>query len=81
MDMMGIGTSPSEEGRFILLLGPIQGDLNLNHLVGPEVPVRELKKGGEVFLEIGPLEDEVQAMILSEGLKSSFPFPLEILTR
>jgi len=81
MSMIGIGTSAAEGEKILLLLGPMEGDLHLYDLVGPEVPVREVWKQGRVFLEIGPLGDAVEAMILSEKIKAGSPIPLEILTR
>lgn len=81
LSVMGMGPSTSERDRFVLLLGPVEGNPDLSNLLGPGVPVKESRKGDEVFLEIGPLDDEVQVMILSESLKASFPFPVEIVTR
>ncbi len=81
MSMIGFGAPASNGEKILLLLGPVEGTVPLYDLIGPDVPVKEVWKQGKVFLEIGPLGDVVEAMILSEKIRAASPLPLEILTR
>lgn len=81
VSMAGMGPASPEKGHLTLLVGPVEGDPDLSCLAGPDVPLKKLREGGEVFFQIGPLEDEIQAMILSEKIKSSCPFPVEMVVR
>jgi tetratricopeptide (TPR) repeat protein len=81
MAMIGFGAPADTVEKVFLLLGPVEGDIHLYDLVGLETPVREVRRQGKVFLEIGPLGDAVEAMILSERIKAAFPLSPEIVTR
>ncbi|UCG38053.1 MAG: hypothetical protein JSV00_07565 [bacterium] len=81
MSMIGIEVSAKDEERIYLLVGPVRGDFNADEVMGVEVPVREIRKGGRSYLEYGPLADEVEAMIFSEKIRGAFSFPVEIITR
>lgn len=81
VSMAGMGPASAEKGHLTLRVGPVVGDPDLSFLTGLEVPMEKSREGGEVFFRIGPLDDEIQAMILSEKIKSSCPFPVEMVVR
>jgi len=81
VSMAGIGPASPEKGHVTLLVGPVEGDPDLSCLTGLDVRLEKSWEGGEVFFHIGPLDDEIQAMILSEKIKSSCPFPVEMVVR
>jgi hypothetical protein len=81
MSMIGmIGPERTGEKIFILV-GPITDVSKLDRIAEPDVPVREIRKDGAVFLELGPLGDAVEAMILSEKIRENFSLPVEVKTR
>jgi hypothetical protein len=45
------------------------------------MPVSESRKGSRTYLEFGPLSDPVEAMILSEKLRSRYAVTVEIVNR
>jgi tetratricopeptide (TPR) repeat protein len=81
ISMIGFGSPSPERENVYILLGPVQGSVHLFDAVGSEVPVKEVRKQGSVYLEIGPMSDVVEAMILAEKIRASSSLPLEILTR
>ena len=81
MSMIGIGV-PERDGELIfLVVGPVEGVVNLDKVTGPDIPVREVRRNGKVFLELGPIGDAVEAMILSGRIREDQSFPVEIITR
>ena len=43
--------------------------------------VKEVRENNRTYLELGPLTDPVQAMILSEKIQDRFSVSVEIVTR
>lgn len=81
MSMIGLGGPEKAGERIYILVGPVTGVVKLDRIIEPDVPVREIRKSGRVFLELGPLGDTVEAMILSEKIRENSPLPVEIVTR
>ncbi|MDT8396064.1 MAG: tetratricopeptide repeat protein [bacterium] len=81
MAMVGIDVREGEKQEIYVLAGPVRGNFNSDEVVGSDVPVREVRKQGKTYLEYGPLTDQVEAMILSEGIKTSLGVPVEVVTR
>jgi hypothetical protein len=50
-------------------------------VIRPDIPVREIRRRGQTYLEYGPLTDSVEAMILSQSIKNSLEVPVEVITR
>jgi tetratricopeptide (TPR) repeat protein len=81
MSMIGIGMPETEGERIFLILGPIEGVIQLDRIIRRDIPVREIRKEGSVYLELGPIGDAVEAMILSGKIKENHLLSVEILTR
>ena len=81
MVMAGIEPPAETTIRIFVSAGPISGDFKVDDVVGPEVMVRETRKGSRSYLEFGPLTDSVEAMILSEKIRKRFSVPVEIVTK
>ncbi len=61
--------------------GPLEGDIRIDSLIGPDVAYREVRRKGRSYLEFGPLADPVEAMILKEKINTNLSLPAEILSR
>jgi hypothetical protein len=81
MTMVGIEPPEQSEMRIYVEAGPVTGDFRVYEVVGNDVAIQELRRGGKSFIVLGPLTDSVQAMILSEKIRSRFSIPVEIITR
>jgi hypothetical protein len=81
MLMVGIDPARVQDVRIFILAGPIEGNFRLDELIGPDIPVKETRKNGASYLECGPFADSVEAMILSEKIRSRFKVPVEIIKR
>lgn len=81
MVMAGMEPQDRAAQRIYVMAGPVEGDFRVDEIVGPEVPVRETRKSHRSYLEFGPLTDSVEAMILSEKIRSRYPVTVEIVTR
>jgi hypothetical protein len=81
MSVIGIGMPDAAGERIFLLVGPVESDFRFDDLIGPEVPVREIRREGGVLFELGPMADAVEAMIVSEKIRTDFSVPVEILTQ
>ena len=81
MSMIGMGGQEKTGERVFILVGPVEGVVKIDHIIDPGVPVREIRKDGGVFLELGPLSDAVQAMILSGKIRENTSLKVEVLTR
>jgi hypothetical protein len=81
MSMIGIGIPETERERIYLLVGPLRDDIDLGRVTGRDIPTRKVRKAGRVFLEMGPIGDAVEAMILSGKIKENTSLPVEILTQ
>jgi tetratricopeptide (TPR) repeat protein len=81
MSMIGMGGPEREGERIFVLVGPVEGVVMLDRIIGPDIPVREIRRDSGVFLELGPLADPVEAMILSGKLTEDSTLPVEIVIR
>ncbi len=81
MTMMGIEPPEQTEMRIYVEAGPVKGDFRIDDIVGNDVAVQEVRKGGRSYILFGPLTDSVEAMILSEKIRISFSIPAEIISR
>ena len=54
MSMMEMGPSPLAGERFFITIGPVEGDPNLEDIVGPEIPMRRIREGGGDLSRSGP---------------------------
>ena len=81
MVMVGIDPPPQTVTRIYVKAGPITGDFRADEFVGPHVLVKETRSKNRSYLEFGPLTDTVEAMILSEKIRSRFSVPVEIITK
>lgn len=81
MVMAGIEPAKAVVSRIYIKVGPIKGDFRVDEVVGPDIPAREIRVKGESYLEFGPLTDPVEAMILSEKIRSRYSIAAEIVTR
>jgi tetratricopeptide (TPR) repeat protein len=81
MSMIGMGGPERAGEKIFILVGPVEGVVQLDMIIDPDVPVREVRRGGAVFLEVGPLGDAVEAMILSGKIGQDSTLPVEIVTK
>jgi hypothetical protein len=81
MVMEGIAPVEHAVTRTFIVAGPIRGDFSVEGLVARDMPVSESRKGSRTYLEFGPLSDPVEAMILSEKLRSRYAVTVEIVNR
>jgi tetratricopeptide (TPR) repeat protein len=81
MSMIGMGGAEKAGEKVFIVVGPVDGDPRLDEIIGSDVPVREIRESGGVFLELGPLGDAVEAMILSGKIRENSTLPVEIVTR
>jgi tetratricopeptide (TPR) repeat protein len=81
MVMVGIDPPVQTVTRIYVKAGPVKGDFRVDEVVGPHVSVKETRLDNRSYLEIGPLTDSVEAMILSEKIQRRFSIPAEIVTR
>lgn len=81
MVMVGIDPDQLPATKIFILAGPVEGDFRAEEIVGLNIPVKENRKNSKTYLEFGPLTDSVEAMILSEKIRSRFKVPVEIITR
>ena len=81
MVMVGIDPPQQTAKRIYIKAGPVEGDFRVDEVVGPNVLVKETRLNNRSYLEFGPLTDSVEAMILSEKIRSRFSVPVEIVTK
>ena len=81
MVMVGIDPAQAAEVRIFIVAGPVKGNFRVDEVIGTDIPVKETRKEGASYLEFGPLTDSVEAMILSEKIRSRFQVPVEIIKR
>ncbi len=81
MVMVGIDPPQQTVTRIYIKAGPVEGDFRVDEVVGPNVLVKETRLNNRSYLEFGPLTDSVEAMILSEKIRSRFSVPVEIVTK
>ena len=79
--MVGISVREDTVRQIYVVAGPVKGDFNAAGVVSDDVHVREIRKGGNIYLEYGPLTDSVEAMILSERIRTSLGVNAEVITR
>ncbi len=81
MAMVGINVREGVVEKIYVLAGPVRGNFNADEVIRPDIPVREIRRRGQTYLEYGPLTDSVEAMILSQSIKNSLEVPVEVITR
>ncbi len=81
MAMVGINVREGVVEKIYVLAGPVRGDFNADEIIRPDIPVKEIRRRGQTYLEYGPLTDSVEAMILSQSIKNSLEVPVEVVTR
>jgi hypothetical protein len=81
MVMEGIAPAEPSVVRTYIVAGPIKGDFRADEVVGTDMPVNESRRNSRTYLEFGPLEDPVEAMILSEKLRNRYAVTVEIIKR
>ncbi len=81
MVMVGIDPPQQTVTRIYVKAGPVKGDFRVDEVVGQHVLVKETRLSNRSYLEFGPLTDSVEAMILSEKIRSRFSVPVEIITK
>ena len=81
MVMVGIDPARVPDTRIFIVAGPVEGNFKVDEVIGPDIPVKETRNKGASYLEFGPLTDSVEAMILSEKIRSRFQIPVEIIKR
>jgi hypothetical protein len=81
MSMIGVGVPETDGEKIFLLVGPLNDTIHLDKVTGRDIPSRKIRREGRLFLEMGPIGDAVEAMILSGKIKDNTSLPVEILTR